>query len=989
MASVTSLGLHQPTGLRHAIAEGILPPNPPPALYTWEVSVDREGDSEYLDELLTTQTSVIWSRGGLFRKSFTSSIENEPVTQALLAYFPASADSNDTTPDDHSPSTRKDAPKKAPAAALSRALVVFLKTQAHIFFLSGASHIVHMPFEVESACAAPCGVIIQRKSRGSNAAPMSLRIPKVPPNSFVSSQLSPFAAPRVNVTEFSTEALGKPKTLPLRLSSTLETMWHAQVPLDVPDSHWPRLVCLTDPLLEIGLVVTQTGAPRKQGRRRSSTGSLFLNPAEEILHVQEIKLGADTEAGKRTLNIAVTVNREINMYSVWRLAYLEHEDPFIGKQKQKKPNASRRRSSMAPGLASGTATPMHPSMRESFGAPLPGKRTRKSVRIEENEKILDKALSSLDPEKGADATRRESRRVSSLLARGDLSTSQDRSTFVDQSMHPTHGSRRVESHGSQRGRVSGGYNLPSFSGTFNQNLNSLAEAPVDNLLEELRAGGDFEGFHNMGLEDHDFEGLTQEMLFTKIYSIPIDNANVRYSLSTLPARTQSKVFMLVGPPTATDLQGRTSILVGIQDPVDKRLQLLTLLVENQPAGRSKPAQDADSINVVFGELRRVQSVVDSCKISDGDESGDSMIILSEDRAGGRELSLQSPWGKVTKLAIPFLFFDNLTSLDYTGSLRTDKETRNRRSIGAGITGTQLDSLCHSQPRGVLDLRDRDGKYHRVRVKLRPSSHQVSRAIDVCRSVLPADLAEKFLTGWWQVTQWLQSAKLGSSVQLSVDNEWSSFVILVLSSFLALESPSGDLRRTRARSAGHSLPKSSWEAMQAFTAPNSSACSPWVRRKGWLWMLEDGLLEAPCSPGVYQPKPSSFMAIHTNLARKYLASAEGVAAFGPLGYLPTAVNRDQEGRNMAAWSIVMGLHLLVEEQRLTILTPEDSQPNCTDLRGLLCQLAKWLKWPKFQAVYAFGMETAPDTVDDSGTHSLPLPLTRSLTMCSNIAKYQPR
>jgi len=963
MASVTSLGLHQPTSLRHAIEEGILPPDAPPSSYTWEVVVDREGGSEYVDEILTTENCVLWSRGGIFRKSFTASIENEPVTQALLAYFPASADSHDATLEPDAPHDRKPVPSQAPPPALSRALVVFLKTQAHIFFLSGTSHIVHMPFEVESACAAPCGVIIQRKSRGSNTAPMSLRMPKVPPNSFLSSQVSALAVPRLNVTEFSTEALGKPKMLPLRLSSTLENMW--QPPMETPDSHWPRLVCLTDPLLEIGLVVAQTEKSRKPGRRRSSAGSLFLNPAEEILHVQELNLDSEPAAGKRSLNIAVTVNREVNMYTVWKLAYLEHEDPFIGKQKQKKPSASRRRSSMAPGLASGAATPLHPSMRESFGATLPGKKTRKSVRIEENDKVLDNALSSLDPEKGSDATRRQSRRVSSLLARADLSASQDRSTFVDQAPHPTHGSRRVESHGSQRGRVSGGYGLPSFSGTFNQSLNSLAEAPVDNLLEELRAGGDFEGFHNMGLDDHDFEGLTHEMLFTKIYSIPVDNANVRYSLSTLPARTQSKVFVLVGPPTATDEQGRTSILVGIQDPVDKRLQLLTLFVEKQQAGRAKSAQEVDSINIVFGELRRVQSVVDSCKISDGGDSCETMIILSEDKTGGRELSLQSPWSKVTKLALPFLFYDNLTSLDYAGSHRTDKEARGRRSIGIGVTGTQIDSLCHPQLRGILDLQGRDGKYHRIRVKLRPSSHQVLRAINACRGVLPANFADKILAGWWQVMRWLQAAKLGSSTHPPADIEWSSFVILVLSSFLALESRSGELRRPQGHSASKLPPDSNWETMHVYTAPNSSACSSWARNKGWQWMLEEGALETPRNPDGSLSTASSFIAVHTDLARKYLTSSDGAAAFGPQGYLPTAVNRDQESRNMAAWAITMGLHLLLEEQRLIILTPEDLTPNSSDLRGLLCQLAKWLRWPKFHALYALGMPAEPDVSDGSG------------------------
>ncbi len=52
---------------------------------------------------------------------------------------PSKVDDAETTPE--RPTSHK---------ALSRALVVFLKTQAHIYFLSGTSHVVHMPFEVES-----------------------------------------------------------------------------------------------------------------------------------------------------------------------------------------------------------------------------------------------------------------------------------------------------------------------------------------------------------------------------------------------------------------------------------------------------------------------------------------------------------------------------------------------------------------------------------------------------------------------------------------------------------------------------------------------------------------------------------------------------------------------------------------------------------------------------------------------------------------------
>ena len=932
MASVTSLGVHQPISLKHAIDEGILPPDAPPSSYTSDITVDKQDGVEYEDELLITENCVLWSRGGIFRKSFKSTIENETVTQALLTYFPTTADGQNAP--------EKPESSSVPGLPLSRALVVFLKTQAHIFFLSGTSHVVHMPFEVESACAAPCGIIIQRKAKGGSTGAMSLRMPRVPPNSFVSSQTSTLHPPVPKFAEFSTERLGKPKPLPLRLSSTLENMW--QPSLETPDSRWPRLVCLTDPLLEIGLVVTQPDRPPTADRRRSANGSLFLNPADEILHIQEIKIG------DAKMNLAVTVNREASLYTVWRLSYLEKDDPFIGKQKPTKPKSSRRRSSLAPGLASGTATPLHPP-RESSGGNLPVKKTRKSVKIDEKASgVLDNALSSLDPEKGNDAARRRSGRVSSLLARADLSASQERTTFSE-APHPSQGGRRAESHGSQRGRLSGGFGAPGFSGTFNHSLISLTEAPVDNLLEELRAGGDFEGFHDMGLDDNDFDGLTHEMLLTKIHSVPMDNTNVRYSLSSQPARTQSKVFVLVGPPTATDGQGRTVLLVGLQDPVDKRLQLLTLYAEKK-AGRKS---DVDSLNVVFGELRRVQSVVDSCKLSDGEET---VVILSEDKTGHRGLSLQSPWGKVTKISLPLLFLDNLNSLEYEGQYAINKEIRGRRSVTMGVSGARIETLTNPQSHGVVDLQDKDGKFHRVRIKLRPSSQQVRQALTACRSVLPSSYAERMLAGWWHVMQWLQVTKPGGLSYMPVDAEWAAFVILILSSFLALNDDSVKVPRSRASS--HT--KSAWETMQRHAAPNSAACPPWTRNKGWQWMLDKGVLEPSSDPE--QMIPRSFMSIHTDLAKEYLKTADGLVAFGPVGYLPTAAGKDRESRETAAWSMMLALHLLLEEQRLSILAPEETSPGSTELRALLCHLANWLNWAPWHQSYKLGMQADSDDSD---------------------------
>jgi anaphase-promoting complex subunit 1 len=977
MASVTSLGVHEPVGLRHAIEQEILPAAPHPSTYTWDVITTFEDGVECEDELLTTPSCVIWSRGGLFRKSFRFDADKEPVTQALLAYFPASADCPTSSTRSSTSSSLSSTPRPTRSrkpqgrVPLSRALVVFLRSQAHIYFLSGTSHVVHMPFEVESACAAPVGVIIQRKIRADSVS-VPLRLPKVPPASFVSSQLPPFRRNHGHgLTEFSTEGLGNPKVLPLRLSLTLENL--TQVPVDSSESHWPRLVCLTDPLLELGLVVTRPETRAGGKPPRGSSGSAFLARSEEILHVESVSIPRIHPAGPAKLTIAVTVNRESNMYTVWRLSYLENEDPFLGTQKKSKPKLSRRRSSMAPGLASGGTTPVHSSTRESFGGALPGKKTRKSVKIdkaskaEDDKKALEKALSSLvDVEKGNE--RRQSRRVSSLLARADLSASQDRSTFAEQSMHGGHGTRRAESHGSHRLRLSSGYGGTSFGATFNYNrITHLPEnPPVDNLLEELRAGGDFEGFHNMGLDDHEFDGLQHEILFTKIQSVTMDTANLRYSMSDKPARTQAKVFILCGPPTATDTQGRTLILIAIQDPLDKRLQLLTLHVEplSDPIptkGNIKQPFNHGDLSITAGEPRRVQSVVDSCKVSDGNEA---ILVLSEDSTGGRELSLQSPWGKVTTLSLTPLFLENPGSLEFNGSYH-DHKAPERPPPAVNVAGAQIDSICHTNSRGLVHLRDKEGNYHRILIQLQPRCSQVRKVLDACRSVLHASHADKIVAGWWHIMRWLRDTVRLSLHHPLANMEWSAAVILLLASFLALGHTSETSLRTLSSEATKPFATNEWDVMMLREAPNSLGFPPWLLSKAWQHVLDTPPVVSDDHNGSLWSS-DGFIAFHVSLAKRWMASAGGIAAFGFEGYLPTALNRCGEPRNTAAWSMLLSLHLLAEEGKLNISSAEVVSPGPKDLKAVLYQLVKWLRWRRYEAVYSLETQFEPSAIEELGT-----------------------
>jgi anaphase-promoting complex subunit 1 len=940
MASVKSLGLHPPLGIEGQPVEGKL---------TWDVATDEDGE----DELLTVGNCVIWKRGGLFRKSFNLDIEkDEPILQALLTRFPTTdADHNGNASNNKSmggygghkgqegrkSSDHGNAESNGEEPRLAKALVIFLKTQAHIYFLSGTSHIVHMPFEVESACAAPVGVIIQRKPKTQNLAPVSLKFPRVPPSSFVSSYMSPSRhQDRSATTSFSVEGLGQPKALPLRLNATMENMF--ETPLETSDSHWPRLVCLTDPLLELGLVVSHSPPSGPADFRSSSAKSPFLDLAEEILHIETVR-------GKLTL--AVTANREVNLYTVWQLAYIKNEDVFTKHQKRRKAKPGRRRSSMQARLSSGATTPILPSFRESLNAQPqpPAKKNRKSERLEKA-KSDDIAL-ALGEENEGDKIRRQSRRVSSLLARADLSASHERTTFAEQAIPSSHAeSRRMTG---ARARQSGGPGPLNLSTTHSiNNLGHLLETPTpDDLLDELG------GFHDMGLDDHSFDGLTREILFTRVHSVPMDNSNVRYSLSNQPARAQSKVFIVDGPPFATDESGTRDLLICIQDKLDKRLQLLPLRIECQPkpdmSTRHGARADGGLVisKITPDVLRRAHNVADSCKVFDGDQA--MILILSESTAGQRELSIQAPWSAMSTLALPTLYADNLGSLDYVGT-HVNREVKGRRSVGAKLSATDITKIQHSRTSGVVDLEDHSGNTHRVQIQLQPRNPLVRNVLQVCQSVLPVEFSEKLLAGWWQIVKWTED----QDVDLP-DVEWSSLVIEILSLFLSL-SPDLSLatsRSTPRRRRSLDPTAGTWEKMNAITAPNASACPPWMQSHAWRWMLETETPKVTSTQPV--PGHEDFLTSHIRLAKLFMSSTPGQAAFGPAGYLPTAPSQSLEDRGRAAWGIAHGLHLLLEEQKLDVMIPEYSALGRASVRVLLCQICSWLGWHEVTALHQLGVQ----------------------------------
>lgn len=251
----------------------------------------------------------------------------------------------------------------------ARALVVILKSQAYVYFQSGRSYSVHMPYEVKHALPAPRGLLLQ------------IQAP-------VNDELSTASFLRSVGQGYSTSEPAPRRMLPLIYS-------------------------LTDPLSEFGLLVTKNGAT--------------LDSDEEIIFIsQNSELGPliqplDHSKGKSfrcsEVMFAVTRNAHKGQITLWYARYIPQEPSEkegATNRRRSSTGTSRRRSSFGP---TGSSTPTASGGPGSI--PLSGSLSSSQASDDFVAEFTDKPA------------RRASRRISSLVSRSDLSQSSERHLFSD------------------------------------------------------------------------------------------------------------------------------------------------------------------------------------------------------------------------------------------------------------------------------------------------------------------------------------------------------------------------------------------------------------------------------------------------------------------------------------------------------------------------------------------------------------------------------
>ena len=610
MACATSLGIHRPSALPFLVAEGILPIEPSPELYDWKIVSDSAPGSSVLEEeLLMTEQCVVWSRGETIEKVFRFDVEKESVNHALFTHF-YSQDSlqtevsksaigseqsdqtkgldglgwnkdghwlpeSDLFTDLRRPAVLDD--NKGYSAAhgfkghaqvqrsSSRALVIILKTHAQIFFLAGASHIVHLPFEVDRAFPLSNGLLIQRKTFPSTVLSSPV-VPAVPQNSFTFEALASPATALSSQNYHTLDDLRENANPNLPFLPMLNSLLqHASN--TTADAGVPSLYCLRDPFSGVGAVVTQSGqySLRDLRKRHIPDLSAFddIDPLEKLIFVSQsedaAKPNTEGDHGPPIL-LAVTQHQESLEYSIWSV---EHVDDRLSSSAvhQRASEASgrpkRRRSSYGNGTNTGAHTPV-PRVatvgRESFGGSMSRSSVGRDLLSEDSfngggNNLVSHLDSALDD---PSAPVKSSRRVSSLLARADLSSSQDKTTFSDlASGYPASTTaRKGTSFGSHGVRLSSGSQMGSNLLRSQQHIvlrTSIEPATMIDSHEVNREDGFDEdtasnNSKNSSLHHH-FRRLRKEIIFIKISTVAPENED-----SHSAHRSKEPRILLLKPP---------------------------------------------------------------------------------------------------------------------------------------------------------------------------------------------------------------------------------------------------------------------------------------------------------------------------------------------------------------------------------------------------------------------------------------------------------
>ena len=987
MASVTSLGIHKPSALHFLIEEGVLPIEPAEDTYTWQTGADIGCNDGYQDEeLLTAKHCVVWSRAGTIHRIFRLDVEGELITKALFANFGSQHRGRDLRADiagdahlRHPPAPQKkysSTPGSKPAEKLDgrtsfdhppdtrtlygRALVIVLKTQAHVYFLAGPSHLVHLPFEVDVVFPLPQGILLQRTLRELKDLGAATAIPSAPENTFAFSQSSAVYHADSEGAHQGSASPFAPLLDKLKKNARLN-----------PTTRFSGMLCLMDPLNEVGTVGTK---PLRNDRLSYNHRSALdhdlscLSPNDQLIYASpKDELFQARLAWVSPLTLVVTRNQIRGKITLWTVRYLHHNDQIIEKKQVSESTSktfSRRQSSY--GIETGTTTPRIRGgglARDNGAIPATQDHALHSDTIDQTPNFLDLAFE--DPTEPA----KYSRRVSSLLARADLAGNNDNTLFSEsQAGHGKRTSRKGTSLGSRNSLMSaniemnGKFRASKPLSDIRSSMDSVTISDVHSRLDmETELGAVHEIANAQSTLATSFPGnnLSKEIVLQQIFTAS-SAALPPPDLGGLGKQPPPKVFALTTPDYSLASSPITAtVTIFIADRDYHNLMTLRIEAKRVPKFQNRAVANAKGPSKHWKIIRVVESrtsgILDVCSF--GEKDHQRVMTLNENSTGGREVWFQTPWSNAQKIELPSpLNLYNPFQISNVSSLRQSREGGFKRVLSGGPQ--VLTSLQHGNLQGSIDIVAADGLRHRLHIQLLPNNPLVLQVIAICQAILPTSSTrqEVILQAWCNVMPWLRSCG-----EEDADLEWTAIVVVLFS----MATPFIPNRRTDTAkqqkrrkggllrsSSGANTDLASWDAMISQEHDWNSSTPAWMVQGPWKWAWDEGspiitplskqskALASQSSRKADPVAPRASHLLHAMyLSQEFTRCPAGRSTVGDQGCLPTSPAWDPEIRRTALSSILIALHLLREEYKLNVVATEPLHK----LTPVLAQIGGWLGW----------------------------------------------
>ena len=957
MADVQSLGLHEPSALPYLVMESLLPPDPPQSEYHWQTyTAHPTGNENVVEEIVVTKNCVVYSRSQTVIRCFLLEVEQQQIIDAFLTDF--------TVVDCHSKDQHTaEAPRSE--AGSQRAVVVVLQRQAHVYLLEGDSYVVPIPFRVEYALPFYGGFIVKKSAARKTI------IQKHGSDDQRSFQVQSRPFP------LNSNIDGRPSlTLTEPENDIKSTDYYTPSP---PAS----VYCCIDPSAGLESVTAQFNTDKAnevKHKRRCQLPSgeqvIYLSTTDEFTFDSTRRIGSP-------LLLAVTANDGNSTCSIWRIA-LRKQKGF--------PIQSR----ILERHGIGVKAPLvaNPFIRGTEVS-TPKIRTRRAVRdsllaASHSEALLNQHATDLKSSQveemafqfgnelqASGVQTRAARRVSSVLARADLSMAPDHAFTEIPTAIQT--GRKSFNRASRRGESLSGFSdrqsfgperQPSFAG--NGSIFSAAAsylgASAAHLLENVQ-NGDFDTHDTAHhLEDVEHDSL-EALHFVKIQSIAL--RQVKQPRGSLRLSACTSAFK------GNVQDDVCTVKIAIFNRASQDVALISLEVDQ------RSTSDMPELSIHARKIQNHTDVLDVCRLQDGPVS--RMLYMRQNRAGHCELTLESAALSTVRILLPTTLgpFDPFR-------LSPSNSPQQRRDIGLRrITQNSqyhFIALQHTSLDGQVSLQDSKGHFHRLRVHLQPRSSVIASVIRLGDQILIEHASEGLSLPWWHVMQWLRSKPIAEDIELT------ALTVTVFSMFAPVVgeiSPLHTSGHKRQRSGFLRSSSGAGTDMTEFEAMQERARGDLERSSAFAWLDSDcSVRGTPASSpsrskrssaqtSVQASEGNSYIKRHIDLTTEYLVTPEGEASIGPEGYLATAVNTDRQQRGIALSRLTVALHYFLQEQKLSVVSPLQDRLLNIALSGILAQLGQWLQWSSWSAegssFYTIShREKRTNSFEPTSTSTIPVP-----------------